>query len=155
MDGQALIDTAEGAHIEIENILQRMRELAVQAVNDTNSEVDRAYLQDEISQLSTELDRIAATTSWAGINLMDGSFVTKKFQVGSGDVSLHQISTSMDSMKAAAIGSHRLDGTGDASDATAGATQTVAQTSMTLTGPKGASTVATSANDSVKTLTQT
>ena len=153
MDGQALIDTAEGAHIEIENILQRMRELAVQAVNDTNSEVDRAYLQDEVTQLSAELDRIASTTSWAGINLMDGSFVTQKFQVGSGSGALHQISTSMDSMKAASIGSHRLDGSADATTAAAGLTaSSVAQTSMVLTGPKGAATVTTTAGDSVKTL---
>jgi flagellin len=82
MDGQALIDTAEGAHIEVENILQRMRELAVQSGNDTNSDVDRDNLQSEITQLQTEINRISSTTSWAGINLMDGSFTNKKLQVG-------------------------------------------------------------------------
>ncbi|MDA9795326.1 hypothetical protein N9C22_03610 [Paracoccaceae bacterium] len=78
VDGQAMIDTAEGAHQEVENILQRMRELAVQSANDTNSDVDRSFLQSKISQLRTEIDRIASTTSWAGINLMYGSFATKK-----------------------------------------------------------------------------
>ena len=59
MDAQAMIDTAEGAHEEIENILQRMRELAVQSANDTNSGVDRTNLNTELNQLSAEIDRIA------------------------------------------------------------------------------------------------
>ena len=78
MDGQAMIDTAEGAHQEVENIFQRMPELAVQSANDTNFSVDRSFLQSKISQLRTEIVRIASTTSWTGINLMDGSFATKK-----------------------------------------------------------------------------
>ena len=66
MDGQALIDTAEGAHSEIENILQRMRELAVQGASDTNNANDRKSLQTEMDALSAEIDRIAFTTTWAG-----------------------------------------------------------------------------------------
>ena len=76
MDGQALIDTAEGAHEEVENILQRMRELAVQASNDTNDSDDRSNLNTELTALVAELDRIADTTSWAGQTLLDGSFAT-------------------------------------------------------------------------------
>ena len=72
-DGQALINTAEGAHKEIENILQRMRELAVQAANDTNDSSDRANIQVEMDQLGTEINRIASTTSWAGQNLLNGT----------------------------------------------------------------------------------
>ena len=87
MDGQALIDTAEGAHAEVENILQRMRELAVQASNDTNSSSDRTMLQEEFDQLSAEIDRISAATTWAGQDLLngtggDGSGVFN-FQIGS------------------------------------------------------------------------
>jgi flagellin len=87
MDGQALIDTAEGAHKEVENILQRMRELAVQASNDTNSASDRTMLQEEFDQLSAEIDRISAATTWAGQDLLngtggDGSGVFN-FQIGS------------------------------------------------------------------------
>jgi flagellin len=87
MDGKALIDTAEGAHAEVENILQRMRELAVQASNDTNSASDRTMLQEEFDQLSTEIDRISAATTWAGQDLLngtggDGSGVFN-FQIGS------------------------------------------------------------------------
>jgi len=73
MDGQALIDTAEGASIEITNILQRMREISVQATNDTNSSSDRSSLQLEMDQLGTEINRIALTTSWGGQNLLNGT----------------------------------------------------------------------------------
>jgi flagellin len=72
MDGQALIDTAEGAHAEIESILQRMREVAVQAANDTNSSTDREAMATEMAQLKDEINRIAATTTWAGVSLLNG-----------------------------------------------------------------------------------
>jgi flagellin len=72
-DGQALIDTAEGAHLEIVNILQRMREIGIQAANDTNNADDRTNLQAEMNQLTTEIDRIATTTKWAGKSLLDGA----------------------------------------------------------------------------------
>jgi len=82
-DAQALINTAEGAHKEIENILQRMRELAVQGSNATNSSADRANLTAEFSALRTEIDRIADTTTWAGQNLLNGnSTVSFQFQIG-------------------------------------------------------------------------
>jgi flagellin len=83
-----LIDTAEGAHVEVVNLLQRMRELAVQAANDTNSASDRTSLQTEMDALVNEIDRIANTTSWAGQKLMTGSGGNSSngtfgFQVGS------------------------------------------------------------------------
>jgi len=152
MDGQALIDTAEGAHQEVESILQRMRELAVQSANDTNSSVDRSNLQAEITQLQTEIDRIANTTSWAGIKLLDGSFTTKKFQVGSGSGAAHQISTSMNSMNAASIGSNRVDSTAFAQAASTSSIETTTSTMFNVTGNKGASTISFSAADSVKTI---
>jgi flagellin len=86
MDGQALIDTAEGAHDEIENILQRMRELAVQSANDTNDSNDRANLTAEVTALASEIDRIAAVTTWAGQGLLDaasGATNTFNLHVGS------------------------------------------------------------------------
>jgi len=103
MDGQALIDTAEGAHQEIENILQRMREVAVQAANDTNDANDRNNLQLEIDQLTTEIDRISSTTTWAGLNLIDGSG-TFAFQVGSKTTAADSISTNLNSMSSSGIG---------------------------------------------------
>ena len=116
MDGQALIDTAEGAHAEVENILQRMRELAVQSSNGTNSATDRTNLQSEMTQLSTEIDRIAGTTSWAGINLLDGatpntnSLATShsdvkniSLAVGSGTTNLDSISVNIGALSASAL----------------------------------------------------
>jgi flagellin len=150
LDAQALIDTAEGAHQEVTTLLQRMRELAVQSANDTNSSVDRANLQSEIAQLQTEIDRIANTTSWAGIKLMDGSFTTKKFQVGSGSGAAHQITTSLGAMNTASIGSHRVDSVAFAAAAAATVTETTTSTMFNITGPKGAATISFTANDSVK-----
>jgi flagellin-like hook-associated protein FlgL len=72
-DAISLIQTAEGATQEITNILQRMRELAVQAVNDTNSEADRSYLNLEFQQLKQEIVRITEMTEWNGFKVLDGS----------------------------------------------------------------------------------
>ena len=95
MDTQALLDTAEGAMQEQEAILQRIRELAVQAANGTNSSTDRAALDAEKTQLLAEIDRIASTTSWAGQNLLDGTFTSKSFQVGGGTMAVDSLSTSI------------------------------------------------------------
>jgi flagellin len=105
MDGQALIDTAEGAHSEVEAILQRMRELAVQSANETNSSSDRTSLQTELDQLVQEIDRISATTSWAGINLLDGSDTDGfSFQVGSRGGETNQITATINSTSSTALG---------------------------------------------------
>ena len=100
LDGQALIDTAEGAHAEIENILQRMREIAVQSANDTNNSQDRANLQAEMDAMGVEIDRIAGTTTWAGANLMNGGTNGKdfSFQVGSAVGDKNQIEVNIDGM---------------------------------------------------------
>jgi len=81
-DGISLTQTAEGALQESTNILQRIRELAVQSSNATNSASDRLSLQSEVNQLVSELDRIADTTSFNGIKLLDGSYQSEQFQVG-------------------------------------------------------------------------
>ena len=81
-DGISLAQTAEGAMQEDINILQRIRELAVQSANDTNSAADRASLQAEVSQLVSEMSRIGNTTEFNGIKLLDGSFNQQQFQVG-------------------------------------------------------------------------
>lgn len=104
LDGQALIDTAEGAHKEIENILQRMREVAVQSANDTNNTQDRANLQAEIDAMINEIDRIAGTTTWAGAQLMDAATSTFSFQVGSATGTQNQISVTINSMNATSLG---------------------------------------------------
>ena len=105
LDGQALIDTAEGAHKEIENILQRMREVAVQSANDTNNGQDRTNLQAEMDAMITEIDRIAGTTTWAGEQLMDeATGTTFSFQVGSATGTKNQIVVTLESMNATKLG---------------------------------------------------
>ena len=81
-DGISLAQTAEGAMAEIGNNLQRIRELAVQSSNATNSATDREALQKEVSQLQAEIQRVATQTEFNGTKLLDGSFTGKAFQVG-------------------------------------------------------------------------
>jgi len=103
MDGQAMIDTAEGAHQEIEFILQRMRELAVQASNDSNSDADRTALQSEVDALVSEIDRIANVSTWAGKGLIDAAN-TFKFNVGSHGGGHNEITATTNAMTGAALG---------------------------------------------------
>lgn len=86
-DGISLAQTAEGALGKVGDMLQRMRELAVQASNATNSDSDRKALQAEVSQLAAEIDRVAKQTNFNGQKILDGSFAGAVFQVGanSGD----------------------------------------------------------------------
>jgi len=81
-DGISLAQTADGALQEVTNNLQRIRELAVQSANSTNSSSDRAALDQEVQQRLAEVNRIASTTSFNGIKLLDGSFTAQQFQVG-------------------------------------------------------------------------
>ena len=104
MDARSLIDTAEDAHKEIENILQRMREVAVQAVNDTNNALDRSNLQAEMDALFTEIDRIAGTTTWAGSKLInDSNGKDFSFQVGAAAGGQNKINVSIGSMNTAGL----------------------------------------------------
>ena len=82
-DAQAMIDTADGAHQEVHNMLLRMREIAVQAANGTLSDADRTALNEEVTALETEITSIADNTSFAGINLGTSKAVT--FQIGTGN----------------------------------------------------------------------
>ena len=95
LDAQALIDTAEGGMQETESILQRIRELSIQAAADTNSADDRANLNTEVQSLLTEIDRISSSTTWAGQSLLDGTFTDKSFQVGTGTMAADQLVTSI------------------------------------------------------------
>jgi flagellin len=81
-DGISLAQTAEGALNETTNILQRVRELAVQSANDTNNNTDRESLQAEVAQLKDELDRIASTTNFNGNKVLSGDFLAQNLQVG-------------------------------------------------------------------------
>jgi flagellin len=109
LDGQALIDTAEGGHKEIEEILQRMREVAIQSANDTNSAQDRGNLNAEMKALTTEIDRIAGVTTWAGNSVMSGtgsanSTKTFSLQVGAATGAKNQIAVAIGAMDTATLG---------------------------------------------------
>ncbi|MGL4731451.1 MAG: flagellin Hag [Clostridium sp.] len=101
-DGISLIQTAEGALNETHSILQRMRELSVQSSNDTNTDEDRARLQDEITALTEEIDRIGTTTEFNTQKLLNGSFKGKEFQIGAN--SGQTLTISIGSMKTSALG---------------------------------------------------
>ena len=101
-DGQSLIQTAEGAMNEIHSVLQRMRELTVQAKNDTYLSEDRAKIQTEMKQLQSEITRIATQTQFNKMNLLNGSFQSKQLQVGANDGQV--ISFSINTMSAKALG---------------------------------------------------
>ncbi len=101
-DGISLIQTAEGALNEVHSILQRMNELATQAANDPNTTADRGAIQSEIDQLVSEIDRIQSTTQFNTMNLLDGTFSSKKLQVGS--LSGQAITINIGNMNASTIG---------------------------------------------------
>lgn len=107
-DGVSLIQTAEGALNEAHSILQRMNELATQAANDTNTSADRTALQKEMKALTSELNRIASTTQFNTMNLLDGSFTGKNLQVGA--LSGQKIKISIGSMNATTLGLAGADG---------------------------------------------
>ena len=103
-DGISLAQTAEGALQESTNILQRMRELAVQSANDTNSTSDRSSLNDEVIQLKAELDRIAETTEFNGKSVIDGTMSNATFQVGANAGTNQTISFGITSAAGADLG---------------------------------------------------
>ncbi|TMX42702.1 flagellin [Vibrio sp. Hep-1b-8] len=81
-DGISMAQTAEGAMNETTNILQRMRDLSLQSANGSNSKSERVAIQEEVTALNDELNRIAETTSFGGNKLLNGTFATKSFQIG-------------------------------------------------------------------------
>ncbi len=107
-DGISLIQTAEGALNEAHSILQRMNELAVQGANDTNENIDRDAINQELSQLTDELDRISTTTQFNKQNLLDGSFSSKNLQVGAN--ANQKITISIDNMNAKSLGLRSIKG---------------------------------------------
>ena len=101
-DGISLAQVAEGAMGETTDILQRMRELAVQSANATNNSTDRQSIQDEVSQLQEELNRVAFDTQYNGQRILDGSFTNASFQVGAN--ANQTITFSIGNVQSSAIG---------------------------------------------------
>jgi flagellin len=101
-DGLSMLAVIENATNDVTDMLHRMRELAVQAVNDTNSATDRGYLNTEAASLIAEIGRVASDTEYNGTKVLDGTLTSKNFQVGTN--SGQTVSFSIDSVKASAIG---------------------------------------------------
>ena len=147
-DGISLAQTAEGALSKVGDMLQRMRELAVQAGNATNSKSDREALNAELVQLRDEVDRVAKTTSFNGKKVLDGSFTGGVFQVGA---------NSGDNITVGALANTKVDQLGKANYAEAGIAAPsitggmmagTTPITVTITGADGATATATIANSS-------
>ncbi len=128
-DGISMAQTAEGALQQSTNILQRMRDLSLQSANGSNSDTERTALNDEVTQLKKELDRISNTTTFGGRQLLDGTFGIASFQVGAAANEI--ISVGMEEMS-----SESLEGTyfkQAFDDATAGATTASGTITVSIT----------------------
>ncbi len=156
-DGISLAQTAEGAMQETTNILQRMRELAVQSANDTNTATDRSNLQKEITQLQAEIDRIATTTAFNGKTLLNGTFTAAKFHVGANEN--QYISFSIGSTKASDIGNNTVGINGTLNQATAAADSAPGNgvadgEDLTIVGSLGTATYDVSADETAKSIAE-
>lgn len=136
-DGISLAQTAEGALKSSNDILQRVRELAVQSANATNSASDRKSLQEEVNQLVSELDRISQTTEFNGKKLLDGSFGSQQFQVGANANQTIAVGTA--NMRTSSYGNNQMAASGLGAQATANNGMTAA--TAKIYGSAGSATV--------------
>ncbi len=144
-DGISLAQTAEGALAEVGNNLQRIRELAVQSANATNSASDRAALQQEVAQLAQEIDRVATQTDFNGTKLLNGSFSAQQFQVGANAQQTITIDSIADA-RTSALG--KFNGVSISNNAVATPSNTPAALTVAFTGGSlGTITLGNVAND--------
>ena len=108
-DGISIIQTAEGAQNEVVDILQRMRELAVQSSSETLHDDERAYIQDEVAELEEEVDRLAAVTEFNGIQLGDGTTTQVSVQVGVANASSSRITIDLGDLTSTTLGVNGTD----------------------------------------------
>lgn len=147
-DGISLAQTAEGALKASTDILQRVRELAVQSANATNSAGDRQALQAEVGQLVAELDRISQTTEFNGSKLLNGTFGTQQFQVGAN--ANQTITAATANLRTSVYGNNQVKAGGaDAFQGAWGANATTAG-SLTINGSLGSATVTVGVNSTAK-----
>ncbi len=144
-DGKNLIDTTESAHVEVSNMMQRLRELAVQSANDTNTSSDRGSIVSETRQLIAEINRVSETTTFNGMKVMDGSFEGKQFQIGA-DAN-QTVSVNVESTRATDIGAFTLKS--DVNVA-AGASAVAGGTTLVISGFAGSAEVNQTAGMSAK-----
>lgn len=152
-DGISMAQTAEGALEQSTTILQRMRDLSLQSANGSNSDKERSALNSEVTELKKELDRIANTTSFGGKKLLDGSFGTTTFQVGS--AANETISVKINEMSTGSLKANYATGTTAA--ITSGAASGGIAFNVTVNGTEHKITVASGAtykddNDAAQTL---
>jgi flagellin len=149
-DGISLAQTAEGGLSTAGDLLQRIRELAVQSANGSNSASDRKSIQNEVSSLSKELDRVATSTQFNGQNVLDGSLTSTQFQVGAN--SNQTINVGVQSAKASDIGNNVIRPEADTtSQAFAGAVNNTTAEDLTISSGAGTTTkVAVAVNDTAK-----
>ncbi len=145
-DGVSMAQTAEGALSSSGDILQRIRELAVQSSNSSNSAGDRKALQTEVTELTSELNRIANTTEFNGQKLLDGTMGTASFQVGANAGQL--ISMTGSNFTTSTYGNNRLEAS--AASAAASSTNGLVAGTMTINGSLGSEAVAVGLGDSAK-----
>lgn len=144
-DGISLAQTAEGALGEAGNILQRVRELAVQSANASNSSSDRQALQDEVNQLVSELDRISTTTNFNGQKILDGSFGTAQFQVGAN--ANETITTSTANFRTTNYGNNQTTADGVVAAQAAYGSNGVSGGTLTVNGALGSADITVGANE--------
>lgn len=150
-DGIAMTKSIEGAIAEVSDMLQRMRELSIQAANGTNSASDRTYLQDEVNLLIQEITRVSANTRYNGSLILDGTFINKQLQVGIEEG--EHISFSVDSVAASQIGAHTLVGNGvnpETPGATAPANPMTVAEDIEIFGYLGTKLIESSSEDTAK-----
>jgi flagellin len=143
-DGISLAQTAEGALKASGDILQRVRELAVQSANATNSASDRQALQAEVGQLVSELDRISQTTEFNGSKLLDGTFGTQQFQVGAN--ANQTIVAATANVRTSVYGNNQALNAGAGAVTSAAGTNGVSTGAVTINGSIGSATVTIAAN---------
>jgi flagellin len=159
-DGISLSQTAEGALSQTGEILQRIRELAIQSANATNSATDRKALNDEVNQLIQEVDRVAGTTTFNGLKILDGTYQGQQFQVGANANETIGVSITGASSNDLKNNSITLEsgtdndglGTATAAAATAPAGNGVGAQTLTIAGGAGSTTVSVAANDQASTI---
>jgi flagellin len=159
-DGISLAQTAEGALGQTGDILQRIRELAIQSANATNSASDRKALNDEVNQLVQEVNRIASSTSFNGLKILDGTYQGQQYQVGA--EANQTIGVSIQGAAATDLKNNSItlqsagssDGLGEASAGAANAPSGngVGAQTLTIAGQSGTSNVTVNANDQASTI---
>ena len=159
-DGISLAQTAEGALAQTGEILQRIRELSIQSANATNSATDRKALNDEVNQLVQEVNRVANTTTFNGLKILDGTYQGQQFQVGAN--ANETIGVSIQGASANDLKNNTISlqsntdnvglGTVTAAANTAAAGNGVGAQTLTIAGASGSSTVSVAANDQASTI---